>query len=650
MPQTGFFTRSALKVGSETKSKSISSGFSAERLNQLGLVGVENMNPSAKTKHMAPSGPENPIIYILGEAPGEQEDEEGVPFVGKSGSYLRRIIGREWMEKCRVSNCVRTRPPNNRKPEFHEVECYRNSVEEDIERTKPWAILGCGGVPLSWAFDDVGGIYNCRGRKFPIKVGSHRCWYFPVMHPSHILRMRDDDKGGDIPADEWEECFKRDICRVFEEAREVAAIMEADEQGVIQAPLVDLPNFLEPEEMLKRIICLEGNPGDLRTIKAFLASITTAAGIDIETNCKRPYESGRKILSIAISTREQGIAFAWDHPQARWSKPERQELSVIIRDFLVRSGRKVAHSLSFELEWFLAELGEEVIWSDWDDTMVQAYHLDPPRDDEKKNRDKVTGQSLDFLCLLNFGVKLKDFSKAVPIHGLFGAFGGAEKIDRSQLERTNLADVLKYNGLDAIYTIHLSAVQRRRLGLAGMLDRLRHHLLRVPALVIAQMIGMPVNQTQVRYYQNRLKNEISGLSNEIMAMPEVKQFQASFGVYDPGSTKDFTRLLRDVMKLEEGKVQGGRYSTDKKVLIKVKDKPVIKATLHLRELAKLKSTYVDPLDISMKDSIVFPDGKIHCLFNNTRTVTVRLSSDSPNMQNFPKRRDAHIRSCIYSGN
>lgn len=79
---------------------------------------LKNQHP-----HMKPTGVEAPIIYALGEAPGSEEDETGYQFVGASGRLLRRHIPKDWIDKIRWNNVVRTRTPGNRDPSNVEIEC-----------------------------------------------------------------------------------------------------------------------------------------------------------------------------------------------------------------------------------------------------------------------------------------------------------------------------------------------------------------------------------------------------------------------------------------------------------------------------------------------------------------------------------------------
>ena len=76
--KTGFFTREDLKKPPVQKTRKVTKlDLPASHFHALGLDGVTNLNTNAKTPNMQPSGVKSPLVYILGEAPGQSEDEEG---------------------------------------------------------------------------------------------------------------------------------------------------------------------------------------------------------------------------------------------------------------------------------------------------------------------------------------------------------------------------------------------------------------------------------------------------------------------------------------------------------------------------------------------------------------------------------------------
>src|SRR3990167_5787774 len=73
---------------------------------------------------MEPTGSNKPLVYMLGEAPGSEEDKQGRQFVGESGALLRPLIPERYRKLVRWNNVVRTRPQNNRTPTHVEIECF----------------------------------------------------------------------------------------------------------------------------------------------------------------------------------------------------------------------------------------------------------------------------------------------------------------------------------------------------------------------------------------------------------------------------------------------------------------------------------------------------------------------------------------------
>src|SRR5262249_36887508 len=149
------------------------------------------------------------LVYFIGEAPGAEEEKKQEQFVGESGQLLRPRIPERWRPYVRWNNTLNCRPPKNRTPEHQEVECCRPRWTVDIEQCKPEAIFGFGGIPLH-AFTGFSGITLWRGRRMPLRVGTHACWYYPMLHPSYVLRNRrsdDRDRGGKFIGSEEERMF-----------------------------------------------------------------------------------------------------------------------------------------------------------------------------------------------------------------------------------------------------------------------------------------------------------------------------------------------------------------------------------------------------------------------------------------------------------
>ncbi|MCA9181223.1 MAG: uracil-DNA glycosylase, partial [Planctomycetales bacterium] len=130
--------------------------------------------------------PNSPLMFI-GEAPGADEDAQGLPFVGRAGKLLDDII-EKGMQYSRddvyVSNVLKCRPPNNRNPEPAEIEACRHYLAKQIEIIDPIVIIALGRFPAQWLLESTETIGKLRGRIWD-KDGRHiLCTY----HPAYLLR------------------------------------------------------------------------------------------------------------------------------------------------------------------------------------------------------------------------------------------------------------------------------------------------------------------------------------------------------------------------------------------------------------------------------------------------------------------------------
>lgn len=576
---------------------------SNEFLHKLGCKACP-LNNAKDLRHpkMDATGADNPVVYIIGEAPGEVEDRRGEQFVGPSGEVIRPLIPGRYANKIRWNNVLNCRPPNNRDPDSIEIECCRKRIVLDIEATKPKAIIGAGNFALQWVLDQTG-ITKWRGRRIPIKVGSHECWFYPISHPAALLKKR-KGRNYSIKPDE-EIAFEFDLKRVFSEV------------------FANLPKpFIHTKtEHSTNVICIDGsNKDDLAQVERFLTKQANKkySGLDYETQNKRPYFSNAKILSIGVASDSEALAFAWQHPQAKWSKSQFVRLNEVFNDFLYYPTKKVVHSLSFEMEWTAFFFGKDKLrQTGWEDTLSQGFTLD-----ERSGGGDPGGLSLELLCIQNFGFNLKEL---------------APKFNKKNMQGEPLRDVLPYNARDARYHLYLFFAQQKRLEQEGLEAQYQMMLQRVPTVVLTQLKGLNVDFKLNKQLAKKYELEIYQLEQAIEAQKEIIEFRKLTGrLFKPGSSKDVIILLRDIIRTTIGRKENGSYSTDEDVLSKI-DRPITKLIVDLRGARKMKSTYIDPLSLSTDNSAVYPDSKLHPNLNTTFVKTGRTSSDDPNVQNYPKR-------------
>lgn len=124
-------------------------------------------------------------LMIIGEAPGEKEDNVGLPFVGPSGQKLTlwlKEIGIQ-REDIYITNVVKCRPPHNREPSIEEVSKCRKFLDFQVEFIKPTIILLLGNIALEYFTGERKGIMKRRGVVFSYK----NILVLPTYHPSFIL-------------------------------------------------------------------------------------------------------------------------------------------------------------------------------------------------------------------------------------------------------------------------------------------------------------------------------------------------------------------------------------------------------------------------------------------------------------------------------
>ena len=126
-------------------------------------------------------------ILIVGEGPGQQEDETGLPFVGRAGQLLEKILESVKLSAERdtyICNIVKCRPPGNRTPTTEESEACKPYVLEQIRLVNPKIILLTGATAVRGLTGDKRGITKIRGEW--IDWQGYLC--MPILHPAYLLR------------------------------------------------------------------------------------------------------------------------------------------------------------------------------------------------------------------------------------------------------------------------------------------------------------------------------------------------------------------------------------------------------------------------------------------------------------------------------
>lgn len=575
----GFFFTSAKPADKNLK------GLSPDFLSRHGCnVCPLNDAKGLTSPKMLPTGSKNPTVMLVGGAPSQADDQNGKHFSGKAGNLLRNRIPEELKSKVAYTHIVNCRIGE---PDNVSQQCCSFRFEKAIVEGKPKVIFGFGPTPL-FNLLKQSGIALWRGRRIPVNIGGHACWYYPMQSPIDLIQKRKfEPRDQNSYGSEDEFAFVKDLERAFAEVEE------------LPEPLV---HTLEDATAGIELVT------DINRVAELLAAVSDdpSCGVDIETNCLRPYSAGARILSIAFSGKEHTFAFALDHSQSTWTKLERKQIDVLLKRFLYESKcKRIVHHLPFEMEWLGYFYGSGCFYAGkWDDSESAGYILDPRRG----------GLSLDFLCLQYFGFNLK------AISGL----------DRKNLDKSPLSQVLKYNAIDARYHRLLWLEEWKRIKQEKLQVVYRHQMRRIPTLVLAQMHGVPVDQKVVETLKKKYKSRASEAAKSIAKDESVIEFESKKGrKFNPSSPPDVNYLLKEIV--------GADFVTTAKGELANIEHPIAKLIVQWREPNKVLSTYIESIDAVSDKTNLFPDNVLHPIISTTRVVTGRTSSDSPNIQNFPKR-------------
>jgi uracil-DNA glycosylase family 4 len=125
-------------------------------------------------------------LMFVGEAPGEEEDQRGEPFVGRSGQLLTKIIEAIGLsrEQVYIANVIKCRPPNNRNPEPDEVASCEPFLFRQIDVIKPAVIVPLGKFAAQCLLKTTDPITRLRGRRFDYRGTT----LIPTFHPAYLLR------------------------------------------------------------------------------------------------------------------------------------------------------------------------------------------------------------------------------------------------------------------------------------------------------------------------------------------------------------------------------------------------------------------------------------------------------------------------------
>ncbi len=141
-----------------------------------------------RTQVVFGTGAPNAQLMFVGEAPGEQEDLSGEPFVGRAGKLLTRCIEEVGLTRADVyiTNVLKCRPPGNRNPLLVEIEACRPHLNAQLDLIRPAVIVTLGNFATRLLLSTKEGITKLRGIEVPF--GEYGAVLIPMLHPAAVLR------------------------------------------------------------------------------------------------------------------------------------------------------------------------------------------------------------------------------------------------------------------------------------------------------------------------------------------------------------------------------------------------------------------------------------------------------------------------------
>ena len=161
------------------------------------IQNIDNCELKSKAKKLVFSdGNPNSELMIVGEGPGEKEDQMGKPFVGDAGGLLNKMLKAIDIEreKIYITNVVNFRPPNNRKPEPAEITRYSEFLKTHIAIINPKILVLMGSTAMESLFGSKIKISKERGIWKELIVNNKKYLVMITFHPAYLLRQPDQKK------------------------------------------------------------------------------------------------------------------------------------------------------------------------------------------------------------------------------------------------------------------------------------------------------------------------------------------------------------------------------------------------------------------------------------------------------------------------
>jgi len=572
-------------------------------------------------------------LLFIGEAPGYNEDDQGIPFIGKSGKLLQYFLDKYNID-CYITNAVRCRPSHNNKnraPNFIEIEMCRTFTIDIILRMKPKVVCALGKVAFNSLIKTKASMEAVHGQTFyHPELNIH---IIPLYHPSALLQNNDHKFRID---------FEKDILKVLDFLKDTPIKIIQTQPMNIEDP-VDIRNYL----------------------KTLLKS--DAVVIDLETISDTNIHDG-VITDISFCNKVgKGVHIKWDKMLEHFDLlQEILEACDVIKvfhnaDFDIRYLRKhgfkkiypvfdtmlAQHTLTMCFENNTAAMTYGLKYMSWLLTSIGGYDsiLDAfggvvgYLKGRKKQEDNIeypfnqlSLYPIDYLYqVLNIDKELEN--------SLLRSFRYIKNIKENFIKSLDMTPLEFYSAMDA------DATYRIYFKLKYQIDKQYPY--------IFYNIVLPVCICLIEIHENGIKIDIDRINkliedNRNKAEAIKQKLYKKIGVeFNLNSTVQLKKIIFENLKIpvnKQFKTPKGEPSMDEVALKEyAKRYPILSLILDYRGIIKETSTYLEGYK-----KLVDEKHRVYPQYFQIGTATGRLSARNPNLQNLP--RDNRIRGIIIPEN
>lgn len=379
---------------------------------------------------------------------------------------------------------------------------------------------------------------------------------------------------------------------------DLKALKEFYEEMEFKTLLKDLEtiNIKTPTNAVEKTNYLLVN--DLQTLKGLVKSLRVEKEICIDTETTGINPMTAELVGIGLGSREK-VSYYIPLNGAIEKRDVIKELFPLFEG----NNAFYGHNIKYDMH-ILKRVGLDIT-SVCFDTLLASYILE----------SYTVRHGLDFLCEKHFQYTKKAFKELLP------------KVKGATFLDVPLQEASDYCCEDVDYTIRLKNIFEKQIDEENFTDLF--HKIELPILPILFAMeerGIYLDTTYLKNYSKDLTAKIATLSKSIY-----EEAGKEFNIKSP---KQLSVILFEDLQIPPVKKTKDGYSTAADVLVSLKNAhPIIPLVLEFRTLEKLRSTYVDALPKEVNEQT----HRIHCTFNQSGTVTGRLSSSSPNLQNIPVR-------------